>query len=700
MQCVRCGATFEGAFCPVCGTPAAPPALSVTPGYAPPPGYAPAPGYPSAPSIRFQCGRCGTVYEGRFCPTCGYPAWGVWMPPMGPPPTPVLYPILNVAWILALAGFFAVLAIAIAGMAVALPQIAGGIGEIRRGTTTDGTFDTGPGAWTFHPWTAIGATGSTPATGGDPGGYATIELEGRDGAITSGYWVQSFNTSGSFPYLAAVVFDYRVEQASTILENVTVSVYVDTSSGPPTLGRDLWSVTLTTAMAWTPATSVYPPTGETIAAVDASSVVRVDGTYYVKVAALAWNRGGAGAGTPTIVGLDNLALRWATNAYVDFVVIAPIPIELYFTQDPTVFAAWTAVLATSVVASLAILALKDTRKLRSGLLAPAKHVSAKLRSRSAWVAVAQTFLAVVFLNIVIGILTETPEPAFYQEVPGWYLLYLLLNASVYEEIIFRVLIIGLPLLVGSLYCRAANVVKRRAPAGVSGGRYVLGSLRYLYGGGLSRATSPAILLPGSLLLLASSVVFGLAHAPGYGDWKVLPAAVAGLAMGYLYLRHGLPAAILFHFAVDMFVAAASIVGFESDAGILISLLYLFLAAPGAGFFAYYFLYIARFIRDVLIPPGTRTPARGLPGAPAAVAAAALATAPPAPPGYAVPPGYAAPPANPPPTMGSTLPPGYVPSSRPPMYGTAPVQYRCPRCGWVEAVYEAGGFKCARCGYVS
>ncbi len=171
MPCVRCGATFEGAFCPVCGTPAAPGAPPTAPGYAPPPGYAPGPGYPYAPPVRFQCGRCGTVYEGRFCPTCGYPAWGVWMPPVGPPPTPALYPILNVTWILALIGFFTVLAIAIAGMAVALPQIAGGIAEIRRGATTDGTFDAGPGDWTFHPWTAIGATGSTPATGGDPGGY-------------------------------------------------------------------------------------------------------------------------------------------------------------------------------------------------------------------------------------------------------------------------------------------------------------------------------------------------------------------------------------------------------------------------------------------------------------------------------------------------------------------------------------------------
>lgn len=652
--------------------------------YPPPPGYAP-------PPVRFQCGRCGTVYEGRFCPACGFPAWGVWMAPMGPRQPPASYVLLNVAWIMALAGFFAILVIAIAGMFASLPEIAAGIGEIRRGETTDAGFDSGPGAWTFSMWTAVGATGSTPATGGDPGGYASIELEGRDGAAVGGFWFQSFNTSGSSPYLAAVFLDYRVVQASSILDNVSVRVYVDTSPVLSLGETPLWSVTLSSVTAWTTATSVYSPTGETIAAIDASSVVRTPGTYYVKIVALALNRAGAGAGTSTIVGLDNISLRWATNAYLDFVVIAPLPVLLYFTQDPTAFAVWTAVLVVAVAVSLLVLVFWDRGKLVSAIRAPAQHLPAKLRSRSAWVAVAQVFLAVVFLNILIGLLIQVPEPSFFQEVPGWYLLYILLNASVYEEIIFRVLIIGIPLLVGSLCLRFANVVKRRNPSGVSKGRYVLGSFRYLYGGGMSRTTSPAILLPGSLLLLASSIVFGLAHAPGYGDWKVLPAAVAGLAMGYLYLRHGLPAAILFHFTTDLFVAAASLAGLESDLAILMSLLYLVLAVPGAGFFAYYFVYIYRFIHDVLIPPGGR--------APAAVAAAAPATPIPAPSPYAVPPGYPAPPAYGPPP-GSTLPPGYVPSFRPPGYGASPVQYRCPRCGWVEAVYESGAFKCARCGYVS
>jgi len=46
-----------------------------------------------------------------------------------------------------------------------------------------------------------------------------------------------------------------------------------------------------------------------------------------------------------------------------------------------------------------------------------------------------------------------------------------------------------------------------------------------------------------------------------------------------------------------------------------------------------------------------------------------------------------------------VPVSYVPATRPPGYGTSPVEYRCPRCAWVEAAYENGRFRCMRCGYV-
>jgi len=617
-----------------------------------------------------------------------------------------VYPLLSIVWIASLFAFLVMLAVALAGLAGSIGPIMQGIGEMRSGSTTGGGFDSGLGTWTFIPWSPVGSTGTWNATDGNPGGFASMSLDGRAGELVSGYWSASFVADGSYPYLAELTLDYRVLQVSDILGNVTLGAYVDRNPGsPPDLGQEVWKAVLTAPAPWTVATSVYPDTGEILDFIDVSSRVSEPGTYYLKVAAMAWNQPGPSSAIPTIVGFDNVRLAWTTYAYVDFVVIVPYPLILYVTQDPTFFYVWVGTLVTAAVAALSVLVFRDARRLWAAVRLPLDRLPAKLRSRSAFVAITQTFLAVTFLNIVVALTMPVQEPSFFQAIPPWYYLYVLFNATVYEEIIFRVLIIGVPLLVGSLACRIANTAKGKVPAGTAKGRYVLGSFRYLYGGGMSRQSSPSTLLPALLLLLANAVVFGLAHAPGYGDWKVLPAAVAGLAMGYLYLRHGLAASILFHLTTNMFVAAANLLGATSDASLLLSLFYLALALPGAGFFAYYFVYAYRLAKDVWRRPGPARappPSQSMVAPPAAGYAGAPPPGPPAPPptpaGYPPPP--VAPSGYPPPRVG--YPPGvdYVPASPPPVYGRAPVQFRCPRCGWVEAVYESGRFRCARCGYVS
>ena len=672
MVCARCGTAFEGRFCPNCGTPAAaPPQVEGTP-----------------PNVR--CSRCGTLYSGRFCPTCGLPAWSAWIPPMPPRPS-VGYGFLNVAWMFSLIAFLVVLAIATAGLFGVLVPISAGVQNIRQGGTAGPGFDS-TGAWVFSPWGGP-AAGSVNATGGNPGGYGEISLPGpasSTDAIISGYWSQPFNATGSSPYIASVRLDYRVFRVSNILANVTLAVYVDSSSGTPRLGTDVWKVTLAQPTNWTRAQSVYAPTGEVIPAIDVSSAVARPGRYYLKIAAIAWNRAG-GPGTDTVLGVDNVGLRWATAAFVQVALYAPIPILLYYTQDPLAFYLWTAGLVAATVACLAVLVLRDHRKLLETIRMRSDRMPMKLRSRSAIVALMQTFLAVMFVNIVVGLVAQPPAPSFVQEIPQWYFLFQLVNAPVYEELLFRAMMIGLPLALGSLYLRAIAVSRGRLPPASTKGRYLLGSLRYLVGGGMSRRTPLSLLLPASLFLIVSSILFGLAHAPGYGDWKVLPTTVGALAMAYLFLRHGLHAAIIFHFALDVFVATAYLVGLSSPLGIAMDLGFFFLIIPGAGFFAYYVLYIARLFQDVL------RPSRGA-GSPAPTRVAGPAGSPPAPYGwYATPPGSTLPPAGPPPP---SVPPAYVPATRPPAYGTSPVEYRCPRCAWVEAAYENGRFRCLRCGYVA
>ncbi len=662
MVCPRCGTAFDGRFCPNCGTPAGA-APSATPG--------------------MRCSRCGTLYAGRFCPTCGLPAGGAWLPRPGPSAG---YTLLNIAWVFSLIVFLVILAISTAGLFWALVPVTSGIGQIGHGETSDPEFDS-LGSWAFSPW-PIAATGSLNATGGHPGSYAETRLDGRPGSIVSAFWSQSFLTTGSHPYVAAVRLDYRVFQVSNILANVTIAAYVERSPGPPTtLGSHVWSVTLAQTTNWTPARSVYGATGEMIDAIEVSSSLPGDGAYYLKIAVLAWNRAGA-PGTETVVGIDNARLSWRTAAFVDVAIVAPVPILLYYTQDPVAFYLWTAAIVAVTVASLAVLVVRDRRPLWEAIRMGAERMPAKLRSRSATVAIMQTFMAVTALSVVVGILTNPPEPSFFTEIPEWYLIFSLLNAPVYEELIFRVLMIGVPMALGSLVLRVSVITKGRVPAGSTRGRYLLGSLRYLLGGGLSRRSSLTVLLPALLFLGASSLVFGLAHAPGYGVWKVLPAGVAGLAMGYLFLRHGLHAAIIFHFATDVFIATAYLAGVDSPLWVAMNLGFFLLIVPGAGFLAYYVLYTVRFFQDVARPKATRIrPAAGRPANG---------------PSMAYPP-YVTPAAPTAPTTGlppAAIPPGYAPAHRPPIYGTSPVEYRCPRCAWVEAAYENGRFRCLRCGYVA
>lgn len=106
-----------------------------------------------------------------------------------------------------------------------------------------------------------------------------------------------------------------------------------------------------------------------------------------------------------------------------------------------------------------------------------------------------------------------------------YSMFTLASASVWEEIITRVLIIGLPLMVVAL------ATEKKKP------------LRYLLGGfGINKASV--------ILIVISSAVFGYAHYDGWGIIKIIPSFIFGLAAGYLYSKYGLYAAILLHFVND------------------------------------------------------------------------------------------------------------------------------------------------------
>ena len=137
------------------------------------------------------------------------------------------------------------------------------------------------------------------------------------------------------------------------------------------------------------------------------------------------------------------------------------------------------------------------------------------------------FSADLLLNLIVGLFnlggSEIPTDLPLGPVPDAFLSFA--NAAVWEEVISRVVYIGIPMALVAL-------VRRRRDAPL-----------FLLGGfGISRLSL--------VLIVVSALVFGFAHESGWGLWKVLPTFISGLVMGYLYVRFGIHVSIAFHFGVD------------------------------------------------------------------------------------------------------------------------------------------------------
>jgi hypothetical protein len=161
-----------------------------------------------------------------------------------------------------------------------------------------------------------------------------------------------------------------------------------------------------------------------------------------------------------------------------------------------------------------------------------------------------------------GVQASTPA---FDEMERWELAYVFAKASVYEELITRVLYIGVPMALIALYQKRAGWWK-------------------LFAGGKDKleASDWAV-------VAVSGAIFALAHAPGWDLWKVPPTVISGVAFGYLFAKKGLAPAIVVHFAIDYMSMPVDVFGLST----LDYLLTLFLL--GAVFLGVY--YAARFAME-------------------------------------------------------------------------------------------------------
>lgn len=188
------------------------------------------------------------------------------------------------------------------------------------------------------------------------------------------------------------------------------------------------------------------------------------------------------------------------------------------------------------------------------------------------------FSAVLVVNFVYYLLVESsgvsPNVPDFGSEPLWASTFDFANASVWEEIISRVLLIGIPLLwIDFLFRRKQS----------------LPPIRYFVGGKMKFGFIECA------LILFSATMFGFAHVGGWDIWKVFPSLISGLCFGYLFVRIGLYAAIVFHFAFDFLTVPTSYFG--AGASLLLDVFILLWVAAGLMFIIYYSIRLVRFLRE-------------------------------------------------------------------------------------------------------
>jgi hypothetical protein len=210
----------------------------------------------------------------------------------------------------------------------------------------------------------------------------------------------------------------------------------------------------------------------------------------------------------------------------------PTPIGLLRLRFHLV-AHWHGVLVGAILCSFAVMAVKDwpeiVPRFRRSL---AKLELPTIRTDNTWIAVFRFYLAILGLYVlyylVLDIFTVDPTIPAFHEQPLWDQLHIFADASVWEEIVSRVLMLGLPLWIYHMLA----------------GRVGTPAWRYAIGGGF-RIENAAF-----VLIFAQAFIFALAHVAGWDLWKVIPTTVSGMAFGYLFLKRGLWAAIALHFTFD------------------------------------------------------------------------------------------------------------------------------------------------------
>lgn len=188
-------------------------------------------------------------------------------------------------------------------------QITRGVAELKQqggseesGDTTNPDFDTDSSGWTYNDWNQgggeVNVIGARNSSGGNPSGWVDVNFPAGKNDELGGYWEQSFTTTADDP-MGTLNFDWQVTQYEDTPDTFQLYVFIDSDSGAPTIGNEVWSSgEQTSIQSWT-----------SVSDLDIASAISNENTYYLKIAVWLETDGGDNDG-PYEVGYDNVDLRW------------------------------------------------------------------------------------------------------------------------------------------------------------------------------------------------------------------------------------------------------------------------------------------------------------------------------------------------------------------------------------------------------
>jgi hypothetical protein len=256
--------------------------------------------------------------------------------------------------------------------------------------------------------------------------------------------------------------------------------------------------------------------------------------------------------------------------------ILPVPVALIRVQF-TLLAQWHSIMMGAILMSAIVLFYLEGpplwRTIRESL---GNLTLPPIRTDNAIVTIPRMYMAIlgfyaIYYAIITSYTVEPDVPAF-DEMPLWEQLHAFAEASVWEEVLSRILMLGVPLLVLHTWTRQREQRK----------------WRYIVGGGFHIDTAAFV------LIVFQALIFALAHVAGWDLWKVLPTLLSGMAFGYLFLKKGVWASIILHFTFDYLgMTAQSMAQWGFDAEGAVNTAYLFFILVGMVLMVHYALIFIR-----------------------------------------------------------------------------------------------------------